>query len=454
MKYFLWACLLGALSAVSLPLGSWVGLRFRFSSRMISFLVAFGAGALLAALSVELIAPTTLALVDGHSGGHDQTAAFLAMILGCIVGGLLYVFLDKMLNKSGGFLRKTSTLLSYYKKKNLEEKRQILDRLSRIELFQDFPPDHIESLLSALEPAKFKDGAVIAKEGSPIHEALLIVEGTMAITLRGREVLEFTSADGIFGIVPLVTNSPAMGTAEARGPVTVHKIRRERFNELRTISPEFDAACRELARDRLGEIEKVITEFTEQASNWTRTAKDSLVSNLEVPEVPFMQRAKEEHHGSPLGIWLGILLDGIPESLVIGAGMLGMLTTLLAADETVRFIYVVPFTLIAGLFLSNFPEALSSSANMLAQGWKKPRIFMMWFSLLVVTSLGAGVGYLLAGEMSHTWMLFLEGLAAGAMLTMIAAAMIPEAVLMGSGSLVGLSVLAGFLGAISSKLLE
>ena len=454
MKYLLWACLLGAVSAVSLPLGSWFGLRFKFSSRQISFLVAFGGGALLAALSVELIAPTTLALVDSHSEGDEHTVGFFAMVLGCIAGGLLYVFLDKMLSRSGGFLRKTSTLLSYYKKKDLEEKKQILDRLSRIELFQDFPPDHIESLLSALEPAKFNDGAVIAKEGTPVDEAFLILEGTAAVTVRGREVAEFTPEDGLLGIVPLVTNTLFMGTAEARGPVQALKIKRDRFNELRASLPEFDAACRELAEHRMEDIERVITELNEEAVNWTRTARQSLASNLEVPGIPFMQRVKEEHHGSPLAIWLGILLDGIPESLVIGAGMLGMLTGLLAADGTVRFVDVVPFTLIAGLFLSNFPEALSSSANMLAQGWKKPRIFMMWFSLMVVTAIGAGVGYLVAGEMSHTWMLLLEGLAAGAMLTMIAAAMIPEAVVMGSGSLVGLSVLAGFLGAISFKLLE
>jgi zinc transporter ZupT len=115
---------------------------------------------------------------------------------------------------------------------------------------------------------------------------------------------------------------------------------------------------------------------------------------------------------------------------------------------------IVPFTLIAGLFLSNLPEALSSSANMLQQGWSKRRIFLMWFSLMVITGIGAGVGYLAAGEIDHTWLFLLEGLAAGAMLTMIAAAMIPEAVVMGSGNLVGLSTLLGFLSAILFKLLE
>ena len=78
----------------------------------------------------------------------------------------------------------------------------------------------------------------------------------------------------------------------------------------------------------------------------------------------------------------------------------------------------------------------------------------MWFSLMVITGIGAGVGYIAGGLIDHTWLVLLEGLAAGAMLTMIAAAMIPEAVVLGSGNLVGLSTLAGFLGVILFKLLE
>jgi zinc transporter ZupT len=152
-----------------------------------------------------------------------------------------------------------------------------------------------------------------------------------------------------------------------------------------------------------------------------------------------------------LAIWLGILLDGIPESFVNGAGLLVILQS--KAAGSVGFADVVPYTLIAGLFLSNFPEALASSANMRLQGFGKQRIFLLWFSLLVITALGAGVGFLLAGSLNHTWVVFAEGLAAGAMLTMIAAAMIPEAVHMGTANAVGLATLAGFLAAISFKLL-
>ena len=154
-----------------------------------------------------------------------------------------------------------------------------------------------------------------------------------------------------------------------------------------------------------------------------------------------------------MAVWLGILLDGIPESIVIGAGLFVVIAAHTAGDP-LRFVHVIPYTLIAGLFLSNFPEALSSSANMLAAGWTRRKIFFMWFALMVMTALGAGLGFLLAGALSETWLVFAEGVAAGAMLTMIAAAMIPEAAAHGKPSEVGLSTLAGFLAAVAFKLLE
>ena len=79
----------------------------------------------------------------------------------------------------------------------------------------------------------------------------------------------------------------------------------------------------------------------------------------------------------PLGSWVGLQANPRPQIVSIlaafGAG-----------------------ALIAGLFLSNFPEAMASSANMQTQGFSKHKVFMLWFSLLVITAAGAGAGFLLA----------------------------------------------------------
>jgi len=97
---------------------------------------------------------------------------------------------------------------------------------------------------------------------------------------------------------------------------------------------------------------------------------------------------------------------------------------------------------------------MSSSIGMRKQGWGVLKVFSMWFSLTIMTSIGAGIGYLLGGSVDHGIIVIIEGLAAGAMLTMIAAAMIPEAVHLGGSNITGLATLAGFLSAIAFKLLE
>jgi zinc transporter ZupT len=110
--------------------------------------------------------------------------------------------------------------------------------------------------------------------------------------------------------------------------------------------------------------------------------------------------------------------------------------------------------LIAGLFLSNFPEALSSSAQMKKEGMAIWKILSLWGSLVVLTAVGAAFGALIGDNVSHSVLVIVEGLAAGAMLTMICAAMLPEANHLADNNLVGLATLAGFISSVLFKLLE
>ena len=115
---------------------------------------------------------------------------------------------------------------------------------------------------------------------------------------------------------------------------------------------------------------------------------------------------------------------------------------------------MLPYTFIAGLFLSNFPEALSSSAQMQKQGMSFVRVISLWSSLVILTAVGAAFGAHIGDTISHSSLVLIEGIAAGAMLTMICSAMLPEASHLADNNLVGLSTLAGFLCSILFKLLE
>jgi zinc transporter, ZIP family len=83
--------------------------------------------------------------------------------------------------------------------------------------------------------------------------------------------------------------------------------------------------------------------------------------------------------GSSLAIVLGTVLDGIPESMVIG------LTILQGGAVGAAYL--------AAVFISNLPEAISSTAGLVTGGWKKARILWMWIAIAVVSGLASLAGY-------------------------------------------------------------
>jgi zinc transporter ZupT len=451
--YVVWALTLGAVSAVSLPLGSLVGLNVRFGQRYIAILAAFGAGALIAALAVELVAPNALALTEpDHAEAGHARANFLALLVGGVVGGLLFVTLDAVVNKQGGYLRKTSTTLAHMAERRRDHVREVMQAVLEVRPFDTLPTEMAELVAGMLRPVDFKQDELVWGPGEGTSDVYIVLDGEVEAEISGKPGATFGPGTMVAVLPFFVPELESLVTIRAKSDLKCLALKHEDVNHLRELSPDFNEACRHLAGERMAQLEQHLTTRLDAAVEWTRSAAAALRLGEEVP-VLAIRRAQMEHEGSPLAVWLGILLDGIPESIVIGAGLFAVIAAHPAAD-TLTFAQVIPYTLIAGLFLSNFPEALSSSANMLAAEMSRRQIFLMWFALMVMTAVGAGLGFLLAGALSETWLVFAEGVAAGAMLTMIAAAMIPEAAAHGKPSEVGLSTLAGFLAAVAFKLLE
>lgn len=454
-QYLVWAVAMGALSAVSLPMGSVAGLVARFRPLTLALMAAFGAGALIAALSVELVAPNVAAL--GHAGGDsghgDPRLNFLALIVGAVCGGVLFVVLDQVVNAHGGFLRKTASTVAYFRMQRRARAEQLLEDAAGLPFLREIPPHDVHRVVRMFRPCTFTRGETLFERGDTAAALLYVRSGSVRIMDEGQQVTE-VQAGTLLGTVPLLTGAAYPVTALADETVECLRLSKAEFDELRKASPAFDEACRKVASEHLEILKEHHTRKTEQAQEWAREAIQSLRMGTEPPTTIDLLRAREEHPGAPLAVWLGILLDGIPESLVIGFGFLTLLGARLADPGGFGFADVIPYTLVAGLFLSNFPEALSSSATMRQQGWRPATVFNLWFSLTVITGLGAGVGYLIGGALPHAWLVLAEGLAAGAMLTMIASTMIPEAVHSGNPPAVGLGTLAGFLSAILFKLLE
>ena len=461
--HFLWAVGLGGLSAASLPLGSALGLFWQPRSRITAAFTAFGGGALLAALSIELVSPVAHAFLEASQHAQpgmpteemrQATVNLVAVLIGALVGGMVFVVLDQIVNARGGFLRKTATTISFLGKRRARRHKEILEMLSGVEVLCSVPPEHVERLVESTRPVRFDDGEVLFREGQEGDRLYFIKEGGINLLKEGKPFKELGAGE-ILGEIALLTGGVRTATARAKGSVTALVLLKEDFDHLRQLSPELEEATAKLASRRIEELSVHETDQAHSAAEWAARATKALRDRTTIPSQSEVIEAKEEHSGAPLAIWLGILLDGIPESFVIGAGLVGMLALHAGSDiATVGFLSVIPWTLIAGLFLSTFPEAMSSSVGMGKQGWRRGKIFFLWFSLMVITALGAGVGYWLGGGAPEWIVVTVRGLAAGAMLTMIASTMVPEAVHLGGPTVTGLGTLSGFLGAIAFKLLE
>ncbi|HKE52187.1 MAG TPA: ZIP family zinc transporter [Actinomycetes bacterium] len=138
-------------------------------------------------------------------------------------------------------------------------------------------------------------------------------------------------------------------------------------------------------------------------------------------------------------IVLGTVLDGIPESMVLGLSLL--------SGEGVSL------TMLAAVFLSNLPEAMAATSGLRTSGQPPRKTIRMWTLVVLVSALASAVGYALLDGAGPAAIAFVQSFAAGAILTMLVDTMVPEAFEHG-GRMVGLITTLGFAVAFGLASLE
>lgn len=136
-----------------------------------------------------------------------------------------------------------------------------------------------------------------------------------------------------------------------------------------------------------------------------------------------------EQSGAANALLLGAVLDGIPESAVLGI-------TLLEGSG-------VGVAVLAAIFLSNLPEALSSTTGMRMTGRSAAGVLTTWSVVLLVSAVSAALGYRLLDGASGNTIGLIQAFAGGAVLTMLVDTMIPEAH-EEAGKFAGLCTVLGF----------
>ncbi len=140
--------------------------------------------------------------------------------------------------------------------------------------------------------------------------------------------------------------------------------------------------------------------------------------------------------GAMLGLLIaaGAFLDGIPESLGLGLG-------LLKGGQ-------ISLVMLAAIFLSNLPEGLASAVSLRSEGRSTLWIFALWGVIVLLSGLAAMAGPAFFGTLPDAWLAFALGFSAGAVLCMLVDSMIPEAFAV-THALTGLITLAGFMTALA-----
>ena len=308
----------------------------------------------------------------------------------------------------------------------IEATEQITDHLADIGPFRGLTRDLLGRIARLMFREEHDGGYVFFRPGESSPRLYVVLDGDIAVVDAGGEsdVSVLLHPGEEFGAHSFFTGMQHTATAMAQSPCEVWVLRRSDLDKLlrddgvlRDVVGEFLAGsriARYLERDHGLDPDAVAATQRRAVTAVRRGGLPALV-------------AAHALQGAPIAIWLGLLLDGIPESLVIGA-----------TAGSVRVSFIV------GIFLSNYPESLASSVGMREQEFRWRRIGLLWGSVILVTGLGAAAGsvvFLNAPEQAFS---IVEGLAAGAMLTVITQTMMPEA-LHRSGGFVGLAALAGFL---------
>jgi len=147
------------------------------------------------------------------------------------------------------------------------------------------------------------------------------------------------------------------------------------------------------------------------------------------------QRTGARPDGSPdpsaegSAIVLGAVLDGVPESVVLGVSIIGG--------------GAISVPMLLAVFISNVPEALGATTDLVRGGQARRRVLLLWSIVAVASAIAAGVGYLVFSRLGDLWVSAAQMFAGGAIIAMLAESMVPEASRKG-GRAVGLATALGF----------
>lgn len=459
------ALIYGTLSASTLPIGAICGIYFTLSQSTIANSIAFGAGALLFAVTVELYGSAIDRLEEEHYNQYNVLEV-LTTAVGAVAGSLIYISLCRWLDQTLEDLDTKGGLMG----------DSAINSVTNSPLLKPQAGPGVPSINIMPPSPRFQGGeapwfptAASPESASPPARPGSALGDDVGDTERGRLSVPLGASPEPRALSQSAWASepPRLDIAEARS--------RGRRRDDDDYDQDRLPSTRGRKRAVLGVLHPELIKKA-QDSNRLRSASPMPLpgdlsygtcdASMSPPGSDRDLDLRQEIHAKEqrnceldaerlndlriaAGIWLGVLLDGIPEAIMLGY---------LAAE------YKLSFALVAALLIANFPESFSSSALLHRRGVEGWKIVAMWTFLCMFTGVVACLtAYNLPrhlmteqGEYRDRYLYhkffgaLVEGMAGGAMLACISNIMLPEA-FKHRGDMAGIFVLFGFLVATMIK---
>lgn len=407
------ALIQGLVAASSLLVGAILGIGWQPARAFTAAIMAFGSGTLLSAIAFDITQP----VYQGHG--------FWPLVVGFGLGGTLFTTIVGYIDDQGGFIRHPSSSRRFLYHHRQDEASEVLDRIEHIEMLHSLSPSEMQAIIPLLKALQVNPGTVLCQEGAPGDALFLIVDGEAEI-FKGAQKMAVLGPGEMFGEMALLTGEERSATVVARTPMDLYELDKIDFDAMLTRSPQLASGLSRILARRLRETTQSTAKRVESDEHWRQRVLDSVEVDIPLSEEHLQQLAKSS---APVAILVGTLMDNIPEALVIGfnAGV---------GNVSMSFLMAV--------FISNIPEALSSSIGMRQAGTSSKQILGLWSGAVLLSGLIAMAGSLLMNVTSPWMVAIAQASAGGAILAMLASTMMPEAYEMGGGSIT-FSTIAGFL---------
>ncbi|MEM1279543.1 MAG: cyclic nucleotide-binding domain-containing protein [Cyanobacteria bacterium P01_D01_bin.6] len=404
----------GLLGASSLLIGAALGICWKPGRVITAAIMAFGSGTLLAAIAFDITQPVF------------ENAGFLPLLVGFALGGTLFTLIINYIDDRGGFIRHPSSSRRFFYHHRQEETSEVLDEIAHVEMLHNLSPSEVQAIIPLLKPLTVEPGTTLCQEGTPGDAMFIILSGEADI-YKGPQLMAQLGAGEMFGEMALLTGEERSASVVASTLMRLYELDKSDFDGMLTRSPHLASGLSRILARRLRETTMSTAKAREKSDDqWRQQVLDSVEVDFPLSEQQIQQLAKSS---APLAILIGTLMDNIPEALVIGFNVgSGHLSS----------------SFLMAVFISNIPEALSSSVGMQQAGTKARRILTLWGGAVVLSGVTAMLGNFLS-TFANDWVLgTAQALAGGAILAMLSSTMMPEAYELGGGT-VTYSTIAGFL---------